>query len=177
MDTNDSVRTNVFDCPRLLGESLYISISPNLDYIATKDSFKDLCLYNLHTGKILAAAESWWKVLGFTPDGHVVLCAWVGEGHTIRVNRWKITGDGTPDVTKLESLGSTKDPPEGTPWRSSHGYQVADDGWMVNSGKKRLLWLPHHWRSGLPFKQMWSGKFLALLHSGLPEAVVLELEL
>ena len=172
MNTNDSVRSNVFrySTPFI---SLYISISPDLNHIATKQYSRGLYIYNMHTGGLLTIAKSSGYLPGFTPDGHVVWCAAAGG----KVDRWKITGDGTPDVSKLESLSSTDDPPEGSPWRSSHGYQVTGDGWVVSSGKKRLLWLPHHWRSHDRFDQTWRGKFLALSRGQLPEAVVLELEL
>ena len=173
MGTNDSARTNVFDClspPRAITG---ISISPDLNYIATQDNFCDLHIYNIHTGKLLAVAKSTGRVPGFTPDGRKVWCA---RGIGDKVDQWEITGDGTPDITELESLWSAEDPPEGFPWRSSHGYEVTGDGWILNSSKKRLLWLPHHWRSLGAYGRMWRGKFLALLHGELPEVVVLELE-
>ena len=174
MGTDDSVRTNMLDGSMSLGTSLpYTSISPDLDHIASKGAFGDLHVYNMHTEKLLTVASSMGYMLGFTPDGHVVWCV-VADS---RFDRWKITKEGTPDVTELESLGSTEDPPEGCPWRPSHGYQVTGDGRVVSSCKKRLLWLPHHWRSYRSFNQMWRGKFLALLHGELPEVVVLELDL
>ena len=174
MNTNDSVRTNMFHHSyREIGLP-HVSVSPDLHHIATKHVSEDLHICNTHTGELLAVVKSMGDVPGFTPDGRVVWCAAM-DG---KVDRWKITGNGTPDVTKLESLGSADDPPEGFPWRSSHGYQVTDDGWVLSSRKKRLLWLPHHWQSREPFGRMWRGKFLTLLHAGLPlEAVVLELEL
>ena len=172
MDTNDSVRTSMFDNSMPTRANLYVSISPDLNHIASKRLSGDLHIYNMQSGKLLAVAKSMGHVPGFTPDGRVVWCA-AADG---QFDRWKITRDETLDVTKLESLGSTEHPLEGFPWRSSHGYQVTDDGWVVNSDKKRLLWLPHNWRSGKKFIRMWRRKFLALLHGELPEVVVLELE-
>ena len=65
--------------------------------------------------------------------------------------------------------------PQGVlPWQSSRDYQVTDDGWVTSSGK-RLLWLPHHWRSGWMTRK-WSENFLALLHGELPAPVILDLE-
>ena len=172
MDTNDSVRTNMFDNSMSTRPGLYISISPDLNHIASKRFSEDLHIYNLQIGKLLTVAKSMGYVPGFTPDGRAVWCA-AADG---QFDRWKITRDETLVLTKLESLRSTEDPLEGFPWQSSHGYQVTDDGWVVNPGKKRFLWLPHNWRSGKEFSRMWGRKFLALLHGELPEAVVLELE-
>ena len=173
MNTTDSVRTSMFDHSMSLGMGLpYISISPDLNHIASKQVSGDLHIYNMHTGKLLTVAKSMGDVPGLTPDGRVVWCA-AADG---QFDKWKITRDEILDVTKLQSLGSTEDTPEGFPWRSSHGYQVTDDGWVVNSDKKRLLWLPHNWRSSKKFSRIWRRKFLALLHGELPEVVVLELE-
>ena len=172
INTIDSVRSNVFSHSESV-MTLYISISPNLEHIATKRFSEDLYVYNMHTGDLPAIAKSRGTVPGFTPDGRVVWCCSVGG----TVDLWRIAGGGTPDLQELRSLKSTDGPPEGFPWRSSHGYQVTDDGWIVNSGKKRLLWLPHHWRSRDLFDRTWRGKFIALSHRELPEAVVLELEL
>jgi len=66
-------------------------------------------------------------------------------------------------------------PPAGYPWGSAHGYQVTDDWWILNPDGKRLLRLPPLWQSD-PVHRMWKGQFLALLHPGLSEAVILELD-
>jgi hypothetical protein len=90
------------------------------------------------------------------------------------VDVWRVGGK----EDMLEYLGHTVDPehpPEGCPWASSHGYQVTDDWWILGPDGKRLLMLPPLWQ----FKAMqhvWKGQFLALLHGGLSEPVILELE-
>jgi len=65
-------------------------------------------------------------------------------------------------------------PPEGFPWRSSCGYQVTGDWWVLGPGGKRLLMLPPPWQS-FAVRRVWKGQFLALLHGGLSEAVILNL--
>ena len=49
-----------------------------------------------------------------------------------------------------------------------------DDGWILSSSGKPVLWVPHHWRSD-ELARIWSGWFLALVHAGLSEAVIIEL--
>ena len=66
-------------------------------------------------------------------------------------------------------------PPEGYPWGSSRGYQVASDWWILGLDGKRLLMLPPPWQSQDAVRQVWKGQFLALLHVGLSEPVILEL--
>ena len=174
MNIDDSVQTNIDQ--RLMcidSDQPHISVSPDFNHIAIKQHSLELCIFNLRAKELLAYVDSREVVPGFTLDGHIVWCA----GYRGDLDRWRVTEDGTPQVTKLESLGSTDDPPEGFPWRSSHGYQVTGDGWILSSRGKRLLWLPHHWRSQGSFRKMWRGKFLALLHAELSEPVVLELEL
>ena len=56
---------------------------------------------------------------------------------------------------------------------SSRGYAVTDDRWVLSPSQKRLLWLPHSWRSG-EWGRAWGGRFLGLLHDELSEVVVLE---
>ena len=157
------------------GPGLSISISPNLNCIATKRLFEYPSIYDTHTGKLLMAAEDGGGsvmelAVGFTPDGCDVWC-----GGDEGVDQWRIVQDSRSGINKLDYLRSTEVPPGGFPWQSSRGHQVTDDGWILSPNRKRLLWLPHHWRSDKRGR-MWSGKFLALLYGELPEAVVLELE-
>ena len=63
--------------------------------------------------------------------------------------------------------------PKGWPDIPCH-YMVWGTSWVVNSNGEKLIWLPPHWQSnGLTRK--WDGQFLALLHSELTEAVILEM--
>ena len=67
-------------------------------------------------------------------------------------------------------------PPEGYPWKSSRGYRVTKDWWILGPDGKRLLMLPPPWQSPKAVLRMWKGKFLALLHYGPSEPVILEVE-
>ena len=117
-------------------------------------------------------------MLWFSPDGSELWRnMWVFTGEDIATG-WAITEteDSGSSCIKLESLETTTQPPGGFPWQSSYGYKVTPDGWILNSGGKRLIWLPHHWRSHLPEEGIvWGGQFLGLTHSILQEAVILEL--
>jgi hypothetical protein len=75
-------------------------------------------------------------------------------------------------LERLEHRIGPQNPPEGYPWGSSR-YRVTKDWWLV-LGRERLLMLPPPWRSEA-VGRVWKGKFLALLHHGLSEPVVLEL--
>lgn len=186
VNTQNSAQTTVL-------ESLFppstrkseISISPNLSNIAIVKhdiwSGMTLQLYNMDTGRPFLVntplpgptiiAPVWLPTLWYTPDGSEI---WYAPSEKSLLQR-KIIKDGESNITGLECLQSTEHPPGGCPWDSSNGYQVMDDGWIFNSSGKRLLWLPHHWQWHKTTRR-WSGKFLALLHSELPEAVILEME-
>jgi len=169
----DSIQTTIFEHSEDIG-NLHASISPDLNYIAfgsTRSSEEDLCLYDIHTGKKLAGTKTGGWLPGFTLVGHEVWCT----AETGRVDRWTIVKDNESNFTRLEFLGESEKPLSGFPWHSSCGYQVTDDGWILNSNGKQLFWLPHHWRSEKA-KRRWSGKFLVVPQSGLPEAIILELE-
>ena len=58
----------------------------------------------------------------------------------------------------------------------SRGHEFTSDGWILDSRKKRVMWLPHHWRSKFYLEWVWEGRFLGLLDGDLLEPVVLELD-
>ena len=108
----------------------------------------------------------------FTPDGREI---W-GFPHDDDsfVHRWEIIEDNESGTTKLQPLGRTATPQGVLPWQSSsHGYKVMEDGWILSPTRKRLGWLPHKWRSNEE-SRIWTGRFLGLKHSALPEVVILE---
>ena len=86
---------------------------------------------------------------------------------------WEIIEDNKFGVTGLLRLGTTARPSGALPCWSSRGYEVTHDGWILNATKKRVLWLPHRWRSGNE-NRTWGGRFLGLTHYQLPEVVILE---
>ena len=169
---NNSAQTIAFEHSSFI-EKLYASISPNLEYMALKSFWQsDLNIYSMHTGKKLTVAKSNGWLPGFAPDGNRVWCT-TDDGE---VDQWAIIKDDESNTTKLEHLGNTGKPSSGFPWHSSYGYQVTDDGWILSSSGRRLLWLPHQWQSANKIERRWSGRFLAQLKSGSPEAIILELE-
>jgi len=175
----DSIRTVTFDYHRHHIGQPYLDIltSPDLHHVAIvrSASFNSsyLGLYDVRTGQHLQTVTHDHSIYTpwFTPDGREV---WYVRGDG-GLDGWKIVEDSKSDVTELEHLGSTEHQPDGPPSRSSRGYQITDDQWILSPSGKRLFWLPPQWR-GLNMKQVWGKRFLALLGGKLPEAVILELE-
>ncbi|KAF9642315.1 hypothetical protein BDM02DRAFT_2348566 [Thelephora ganbajun] len=174
---NDSVLTTTFNCPSFLdGVLRSISVSSDLRHIAIIGLYEDvddyrnsLHLYDVPTGNLLASEHAGSpSIVSFSPDGHEVWSASDG-GYA---NGWKITEDSKSDFIRLES---STNPPDWFPLQSSRGYQVTDGWWVVSPSGKQHLWLPPSWRFCWQ-DRMWSGRFLALLGSGPPEPVILELE-
>ena len=200
---SNSVQTATFDHSIPIGE-LHVSISPDLTYIATVDGIQhSLHIYDIQTGEKLATAtfitqklETFLKeailevhgpaaqppygsifaghqeiLPGFTLDGNTVWCTTPdGEAY-----HWEVVRSNRSSTTKLNYIENTEGLLSGLPWHSSCGYQVTDDGWILNTSGRHLLWLPHQWRPRKA-ERRWNGKFLGLCYRGLPEAVILELE-
>ena len=176
VDINDSIRATVIDySTRSPGSNTLIlaphtSMSPNFNYVAvTHDKsggYGALNIYDVSTGKCLTGTRTNAGWPWFSPDGREVWC--LGSSS---VERWRITEGTESGLTKLEPLEPTADLP-GCPWKSPRGYRVRDE-WVLDSGGKRLMWLPRRWRSEDSL-HMWGGRFLGLLHDELPDAVILE---
>ena len=167
---HDSIRTIVFNHPASSSGWLYhASISPNFDYVITirVSDYKILDVYDVSTGKHLVSttSEGGYKPW-FTRDGREVWSSREG---------WKIVKDGKSDTIGLEPLGPNAKPSGGYPWQSSHGHDITDDGWILDSRRKRVMWLPHRWRIGERL-QIWDGRFFGLLDGYLSEPVILELD-
>ena len=126
-------------------------------------------LYDVPTGEYLGgtAAPSLLE-LYFTQDG----CE-IWETYS-DLRGWKIIRDSKSGAVELEQIESAEYSSKMLSWQSSCGYEVKNDEWVMNSGQKKLLWLPHHWRSIYTSTRQWSGQFLCLTHLELSEAVVLE---
>ena len=176
---NDSVRTIVFGLPTPLHDHHLPSaaISPDFSYIVITWKGEGgqggyhlhLGIFDMATGNHLAGATTLTKYGStpwITPDG----C----EVWSSATRGWKIIKDTKSNVIGLERLPDDVCPSGGYPWESPHGRSVTDDGWIFNSRKKRLMWLPHRWRGG-ERNQVWGGQFLGLLGSSLPEPIIVEL--
>ena len=72
------------------------------------------------------------------------------------------------DEVDVEAVG-------GYPWKSSRGYQITNDWWILDPEGKRLLMLPAAWQFHGEEQCVWKEQFLALLSGQLPEPVILEL--
>ena len=105
----------------------------------------------------------------FAPGGGLLWCA---DKHGV-AEEWVVPYRGW-GVESLRGNIDPDHPPEGYPWASSRGYQVSKDWWIRGPDGKRLLMLPPHWQSD-GVHRMWKEQFLALLHRGLSEPVILEL--
>ena len=166
-DVGHSISTTTFEVEL---EASQISISPNLDYMVGINNCSNLSIFDVYTGEELCDSSIERGLLGFTLDGGEVWCAMSGE-----VKRWKIIEDEIFGIIELECL-ETIQPLSGFPWHSSCGYQITDDGWIVSSSGRHLLWLPYRWHSYEKEQRRWSGKILALLYYEMPEVVILEVE-
>jgi WD40 repeat protein len=155
----------------LLSSPLSISTDLHRMVIVGELGGSDLHLHDVSTGQCLASASTGWSWRAWFALGeHEVWCD-IGDS---KAEGWSIVADNESDIIKLERIGVTADPPGGFPWKSAHGYQVTDDGWVLSPSGKRLLWLPPQLRSDKR-DRVWSGRFLALFRSKLPEPILLEL--
>jgi len=172
VNIRDSVRTIVFNHPPPPPMQLhYASISPDFNHLViTRGSGEGLDIYDMSTGEhIVGTTESFFRPW-FSRDGREVWYS--GYGMYGR----KVIRDGGSNIIGLERLLPYGHVPSGGHlWESSHGYKVTDDGWILDSRKKRVMWLPHHWRPVSEWNQIWDERFLALFNHGLPEPVIIEL--
>ena len=152
------------------------SISPDLcrvAHVGTSSGTRpvgSLNIYEVGTGRYVGGTVPTFNMPWFSPNGKEIWCG----GEVDKKEGWEIVkSDGSPSVSLVPLTG---DPPEEWPWRSSRGYSIVNDEWILNRKSKQLLWLPPHWRSDERGVRVWCGPFLALLHKTLPEPVILELE-
>ena len=172
INTNDSVQMTRLDYSSWLAYSLHTTISPNLDHIAitfSRERSSHFVIFDVSTGKHLASSTSsqYLGVPRFTPDGCELWC------YGKETLGWAITKGSKSGVT-LTCLNKTGSPSGQYLWKSPNGHQITDNGWILSSGRKQLLWLPPYWQSS-GHSVVWGGQFLALLHHEIPEPVILEL--
>ena len=170
---NDSVRTTTLHRNR--DKPVHGSISPDFSRIAVLSGSSyhtHLEIYDMSTGRCLASASHpFARWVGFTRDG---LEIWIVEiFYSHHAKWWKIVEDSGSGPIRLEPRDGIVCPSRVFPWESRHGYEVTADGWVLSATRKRLLWLPHRWRSQVR-QTAWSERFLGLLQSELSEIVILE---
>ena len=166
---NDSVWTTVLS--RDQGTPVHGSISPDFSRIAVLrgPSYEmHLEIYDMSTGRCLASAlvdYAGW--VGFTRDGREV--AFISS---LGRRGCEIIQDGGFGPIRLSPLDRIPSSFLAFPWESRYRYGVTGDGWVLSATRKRLLWLPHRWRSDEECR-MWSGRFLGLLRKELSEVIIL----
>lgn len=168
MNIEDSTCTTNF-CNIDNGTVAAASISHDLLYIALaryeeEGDFVDV--YHTSTGKHLRV-KVWASALWFAPGVDDIWCAADSEAEVFTID--------CDTVNQTNTAVDIEDGLWGCPWGSSHGYKVTDEGWVLGAGGKRLIMLPPLWQSD-GVGRVWSERYLALLHGGLPEIVILELE-
>jgi len=169
---HDSVQTIVFNHPPPPPEQLHsASISPDLNHLVITPGSRGggLDIYDVSTGKhAVGTTTGVFSRLWFTRDGREVWSSGIfSKGR-------KIIRGGGSDATRLEPVRNGDGPSGGHHWESSYGHKVTDDGWILDSKKNRVMWLPHHWRVGVEYR-IWDERFLALFDPGLPEPVIIDL--
>lgn len=150
---------------------IHVSVSPDCDHnvFITEDPTNSQCVSHTSTGELLSdhllvktEAMSW-----FTKGGQNI---WHTKDQysadTCRV-------DGPDTLGSQVHIAGFEHPLAKYPQRSC-GYQVTDDWWVCDLDGKRLLMLPPPWASDL-VHCMWKGQYLVLLHCGLSEPVILDL--
>ena len=177
---NNIVRVTILDRSSLsrdLARPYCMSVSTDLSRIVVARAQRWHCsleVDDVSTGLCLARTTT--NVNGalrplFTQDGCEVW-AW----HDIHSEKWeqcKITEDGESGAIELK-FQSIPCPPRGFFRESPRGYTVTDDWWVLSPSQKRLLWLPHRWRSD-GWCRAWGGRFLGLLSGELSEVAILEI--
>jgi len=167
-----SVQTIVFNHPPPFpGWPHFASISPDFNHLVmTRGGGKGLDIYDTSTGKhVVGTTTGPVSYPWFTRDGREV---W-NSSHLVSSGQKIIRGGGS-DVIGLEPVGNGDGPSGGHLWESSYGHKVTNDGWILDSRKNRVMWLPQHWRVEVEHR-IWDERFLALFDRRLPEPVIIEL--
>ena len=178
---NDSVHVAMLDRSQL-SRGFFQSLSPDLSCIAVigqaiepdKSGF-GLEIRDVNTGTCLASTISdSFSPPWFTQDGREVWMTYGYSGMDPLYDGWEIIEGGVSSAMELKPLEETLHPSRTFLWHLIHGYKVTDDGWVLSPTRKRLLWLPHRWRSDQEEDRLWSGRFLGLSHRLSSGVVILE---
>ena len=179
LPTGDCVQISRVSCKHSLeiaelagfGRTISASISPDSHSIGLINSLKtqSLTTWNSLTGECCHYPCAGDHTVLFSPDGCNI---WSAQGSG-EATVWRV-GESQEPVKQAVKV-DIEDQLEGNPWTSPYGYQVTDDWWILGTDGKRLMMLPAHWRSD-PMNRRWKGQFLALLHRGLSQPVILSLD-
>ena len=151
--------------PGIPGMPTQMSISPDLSHVVVAresrgPSSSSLEVDNVSTGRRLARIKTTDAMTPFfTQDGREV---WVGITDGSFGEQSKIIEDSKSGTIELNTQ-TNEGPPRAIFRESPHGHEVTEDGWVLSPARKRLLWLPHRWRSH-KWNRVWRGRFLGLLH-------------
>jgi hypothetical protein len=152
-------------------EIIAASISPDAQYIAVLGK-NHLETYDMATGNHLHFNWLWRAPpVWFIPDGNESWYIYT----RYRIERMAVGNDGEYHLTEVEDEQLTRNLPRRYPWKSTLGYEVTGDGWILSPNGRHLLWLPYHWQLDEESRK-WDGCYLALSHGGLPEPVILDLQ-
>ena len=171
----DSTRTKTLTGISRPSRPGFTSISPDLQKIAETllsaetGSAGSLNVYNVDSGVLVWSGEvPDCSMPWFSQDGSKIWCVGVdGKEHG-----WKVEGTGE----EIELVPLTENLSGELPWSPSCGRTITDAGEILSHERKRLAVLPPDWMSDERWTRVWSGRFLALVHSTLSDPVVLELE-
>ena len=169
MGVEESVRTITLNPIEPRWPVIAASASLDFGYVAlVYDGAHVMDVYNtIRQDRLRYSVSS--GALWFLPQGNDIGFVSYGKGEAQIINFLNDQEDRIP-------IGDIEYGQWGCPYGSSSGYRITDDGWIITPSRKRLLMLPPHWHPEM-IRRVWNGKFLALLHGALPEAVILELEL
>ena len=171
---NDCVRITTFDpLPSSDYGGPFMFELPDPNRIGVLNPVRRWDAYDMSTGRYLPSTGALrslsvldkFEIIDISEDTEIpeFVPIWGVRSRNSSADRLEIAEDG-------ESCTTDSQPPG----RFSHGRKVTDDGWILSPAQKRLLWLPHRWRSG-EGRVTWSRRFLALAQRELPEVVILEL--
>ncbi|CCO35728.1 Vegetative incompatibility protein HET-E-1 [Rhizoctonia solani AG-1 IB] len=133
------------------GEVLSVCVSPNGLYVASGSYDRTVCVWDGQNGKRilgpLRGQSSWVRGVQFSPDGsHVVSCSSDGA-----IRFWDVSsiGGGVQEhgVTRAATAEEAKKNSNGIP--ALDVGSIDEDGWMVDSHGRRLLWVPSDLRQYL----------------------------
>ena len=187
VDVESSAQTINFQDQEAGYDLIAASISLDLRYVAftSKDWFgyamhSRLHVFDVSTGQHLCRNIRAPDAVWFPPGGDSVWCAVQNRAEVVEIS-WEGMDDATnmdnaTDMDDAREVVGIEDGSSGSPWGSSRGHMVTDDGWILGPDGKRLLMLPLPWRLHA-VRRVWSGNFVALLHGTLPGPIILELEL